>query len=120
MQAKVKSHWPFWVVTLFFMVMLLVTWLLTLSWYWLLSYAVLSLITFIIYAWDKRKASQQAWRTPESTLQILALIGGWPGALLAQHQLRHKTKKTTFLLVFWAMTLLNIAALVWLVRFSTS
>ncbi|MNG38217.1 hypothetical protein D3C84_1258340 [compost metagenome] len=46
---------------------------------------------------------------PERTLHLLALLGGWPGALLAQRRLRHKTAKPRFLLVFWLTTLGHVA-----------
>jgi len=36
------------------------------------------------------------WRTPESTLLMLAFIGGSPGAILGQQIFRHKTKKEPF------------------------
>ena len=73
-----------------------------------------SLIAFITYALDKAAARAGRWRTQESTLHLLALIGGWPGALLAQRQFRHKTAKTSFLVIFWATVLLNCGALGWL------
>ena len=54
------------------------------------------------------------WRTPEKTLQMLALAGGWPGAVLAQQWLRHKSSKTRFQLQFWCMALLNAVLIFWL------
>ena len=78
------------------------------------AYLVLSAITYFIYAWDKASAKAGRWRTQERTLQLLALLGGWPGALIAQQTLRHKSKKTSFRIVFWATVLLNCAGLVWL------
>ncbi|AIY44173.1 Integral membrane protein [Collimonas arenae] len=77
-------------------------------------YAVASTIAFIAYAIDKAASQSRQWRTRESTLHVLALIGGWPGALLAQGILRHKSKKQKFQLVFWITVLLNFCALVWL------
>jgi uncharacterized membrane protein YsdA (DUF1294 family) len=56
-------------------------------------YAGASLIAFVAYALDKAAARAGRWRTQESTLHLLALIGGWPGALLAQRQFRHKTAR---------------------------
>lgn len=73
-----------------------------------------SLVTFIAYAIDKSAAQSGRWRTQESTLHLLALIGGWPGALIAQNRLRHKSRKASFLLVFWATVLVNCASLAWL------
>lgn len=75
-------------------------------------YVGVSAATFFAYAADKSAASSGAWRTPESTLHMLALACGWPGALLAQQFLRHKSTKQPFRQVFWATVLLNVAALV--------
>ncbi len=80
----------------------------------LLGYIGLSLVTFIAYAIDKSRAQKDLWRTSESTLQILALFGGWPGALIAQQKLRHKSKKVSFRVVLGVTVLMNISALSWL------
>ena len=77
-------------------------------------YLVASTVTFLLYVHDKSAAQKGEWRTSESTLQIFSLIGGWPGALAAQRLLRHKSKKQSFRIVFWATVLLNCAVLVWL------
>lgn len=77
-------------------------------------YMVASLLTFIMYAIDKSAARKGAWRTQESTLHFLALAGGWPGALIAQQKLRHKSKKRSFRAVFWLTVLLNCGVYVWL------
>ena len=82
---------------------------------WLaLVYAGLSVVTFVAYAMDKSAAVQGQWRTPESTLHTLSLAGGWPGALLAQQYLRHKSTKAPFRAVFWLTVLGNVAGFVWL------
>lgn len=77
-------------------------------------YLIVSLVTFVAYAIDKSAAQSGRWRTSEGTLHFLALAGGWPGALIAQQTLRHKSKKTSFLIFFWLSVLLNCAAFVWL------
>ena len=83
---------------------------------WLAAlYVVASGATFVAYAADKTAATSGSWRTPESTLHARALAGGWPGALLAQQFLRHKSTKREFRQVFWATVVLNLAALVVLV-----
>lgn len=74
-------------------------------------YAVASLVTFITYGVDKSAARNGRWRTRESTLHMLGLIGGWPGALLAQRVYRHKSKKREFQMVFWLTVLVNCAVL---------
>lgn len=75
-------------------------------------YVGLSVITFAAYAIDKRAAGKGARRTPEGTLHMLALAGGWPGALLAQQLLRHKSIKQPFRQVYWASVVLNTCGLV--------
>jgi uncharacterized membrane protein YsdA (DUF1294 family)/cold shock CspA family protein len=80
----------------------------------LLLYLVVSSITFGVYAFDKAAAEKGAWRTSESTLHLLALAGGWPGALIAQGSLRHKTRKQPFRAIFWATVVLNCTAFAWL------
>ena len=80
----------------------------------LVLYMVVSLLTFIMYAVDKSAAKKGVWRIQESTLHLLSLAGGWPGALVAQQKLRHKSKKQSFRLVFWVTVLLNCGAFVWL------
>ncbi len=77
-------------------------------------YLIFSLITFIAYALDKMAARQRSWRTSETTLHLMALVGGWPGALLAQNRLRHKTRKQPFRAVFWTTVILNCAVYAWL------
>ena len=77
-------------------------------------YAAASGITFIAYAMDKAAAKADRWRTPESTLLLLGLLGGWPGGLIAQQLLRHKTKKASFVTLFWISVAANVAALLWL------
>lgn len=76
-------------------------------------YASVSAIAFLVYAIDKSAARRGTWRTPERTLHLLALAGGWPGALLAQRQLRHKTAKLPFRITFWATVVLNVAGFLW-------
>ncbi len=78
------------------------------------AYYGLSIITFIAYAYDKFKAKRNAWRTPESTLHFLALLGGWPGAALAQQVCRHKSSKRDFRIMFWVTVFINLAMLTWL------
>ena len=83
----------------------------------LVVYAVMSVVTFIVYGIDKWKAKHGSWRTPEKTLHLLELGCGWPGAMLAHKWLRHKSYKPSFRRVFWCMVFLNLlilAGLLWL------
>ncbi|MBN2161636.1 MAG: DUF1294 domain-containing protein [Pontiellaceae bacterium] len=80
------------------------------TWVMPLSLSVLGLITFTVYAADKRAAERGAWRIPEAHLHLLAVLGGWPGALIAQQVFRHKTRKRSFRVVFWITVVLHIGA----------
>lgn len=83
-------------------------------------YMVVSLMTYIAYAVDKSAARKGAWRTKESTLHLLSLIGGWPGALVAQNKLRHKSRKASFRAVFWMIVLFNCGVFVWMTTSSAA
>jgi uncharacterized membrane protein YsdA (DUF1294 family)/cold shock CspA family protein len=77
-------------------------------------YGAMSLLAIQLYAIDKSAAVNNRWRTQESTLHLVGLLGGWPGALFAQFVFRHKTKKAQFQTIFWLTVLLNCAGLAFL------
>ena len=77
------------------------------SWLPLGVYPTMSLITLLLYWQDKHQARSGAWRTPEKVLHAAELLGGWPGALLAQQLFRHKTRKVSYQVVFWAIVVLH-------------
>lgn len=78
------------------------------------AYGAMSLVTFLMYAIDKGAAEGGKRRVPEGRLHLFELLCGWPGALVAQQFFRHKTRKTSFQVVFWFYVVLNLAVLVWL------
>jgi uncharacterized membrane protein YsdA (DUF1294 family) len=80
----------------------------------LVLYLGTSLAAAVAYRVDKSAAQSGRWRTAESTLHVLALMGGWPGALVAQRVFRHKSRKPSFRAAFLATVALNCGALVWL------
>lgn len=77
-------------------------------------YLLIGLATFLAYFRDKRAALKDEWRVSEGTLHFLSLVGGWPGATIAQQVFRHKTRKTEFRIVFWLTVFANLGALAWL------
>ncbi|MDF7801967.1 DUF1294 domain-containing protein [Pontiellaceae bacterium B1224] len=77
-------------------------------------FLLISFITYLFYATDKKAAQKGRWRTPESHLHLFALIGGWPGAMVAQQGLRHKSKKKEFRFMFWITVILNCGIVIWL------
>ena len=78
--------------------------------YLMLVYAafifIMSLIAFILYGVDKRKAKKQLWRIPEAVLLNFGFFGGSIGALLGMKTFRHKTKH-------WYFWFFNIFGLLW-------
>ncbi len=82
----------------------------------LLVYVLASLVTFGLYWRDKRQARTDGRRTPENVLHLAELLGGWPGALLAQQAFRHKTRKVGYQVVFWLIVLVH--ELGWLYGFT--
>lgn len=77
----------------------------------LLVYLLASLLAYYFFWDDKRRAKRNDWRIPEASLHFWSLLGGWPGAFIAQQQFRHKTKKLPFQIVFWL--LVAVHQLVW-------
>lgn len=74
----------------------------------------MSVIAFVAYAVDKAAAQRGRWRTPENILHFWSLLGGWPGALVAQKVFHHKNRKLSFQVVFWITVLINCGFLGWL------
>nr|WP_314579840.1 DUF1294 domain-containing protein [uncultured Pseudomonas sp.] len=77
------------------------------SWLFSAIYPLMGLIAFGLYGHDKKQARTQGQRTPEKLLHMAELLGGWPGALVAQQAFRHKTRKFSYQLVFWLIVLLH-------------
>jgi uncharacterized membrane protein YsdA (DUF1294 family) len=77
-------------------------------------YLLASTVCFIVYAIDKSAARAGRWRTSESTLLMMGLACGWPGAALAQQWMRHKSSKPSFRAQFWATVCLNVGAFAYL------
>ncbi|QIK74642.1 DUF1294 domain-containing protein [Nocardioides piscis] len=82
----------------------------------LAAYGLFSAVAFLVYGADKAAAEQGRWRTSESTLHTIALMGGWPGALVARRVFRHKTTKQPFRTIFWLTVIANCVALAWFVH----
>ncbi len=74
-------------------------------------YAVMSVFAFVAYGADKAASHKGRRRTSEATLHLMSLLGGWPGAWIAQGMFRHKTRKQPFRTVFWVTVAANAALL---------
>ena len=74
------------------------------------AYIGLSLVSVLAYAIDKSAAVAGRWRISEQSLLLIGLTGGWPGGLIAQQLLRHKSNKASFRSTFWGTVVVNVAA----------
>jgi uncharacterized membrane protein YsdA (DUF1294 family) len=74
-------------------------------------YGLMSAFSLMAIVRDKRQSLRGQWRTSERRLHLLELLGGWPGSLIAQQALRHKTGKLSYQLTFWSIVALH--GLVW-------
>lgn len=83
-------------------------------------YLAASTLAFFLYKRDKALARSHEWRVPENTLHFWSLIGGWPGAALAQKLVHHKSRKKSFQIVYWFTIVLNGIGFFWLLSPSGS
>lgn len=105
---------PLWIAGLFVVAMTASSAVGMFRWFVPAFYVAVNLLLFIAYWLDKEAARKSAQRTPEVNLHLLALIGGWPGGLLAQRMFRHKSSKRSFQQTYWATVILHCAGFAWL------
>jgi uncharacterized membrane protein YsdA (DUF1294 family) len=72
-----------------------------------------SIVALIAHARDKNAARKGRRRTPERTLHLLELVGGWPGAIIAMLLFHHKIRKPSYLLVTGVIIAGWIAVAIW-------
>ena len=82
----------------------------------LLLLVAVNLVSFSLYGLDKLQAKKGLWRIRESTLLLIAALGGSVGALLGMEVFRHKTKHWQFKVLVPVFFILHIALAVWLVK----
>ena len=80
--------------------------------YLVIYLAIINMIGFAIMGIDKLKAKKRAWRIPESTLFVIAIIGGSLGTTIGMHIFHHKTRHWYFLYGMPAILLMQIALVV--------
>ena len=78
--------------------------------------AVVNLAAFALMGVDKRRAERGAWRIPERTLFLPAILGGSPGAILGMQVFRHKTRHRQFMIgmpLILLVQLVIVGLLIW-------
>lgn len=81
-------------------------------WMILPALALLNAWTMACFWHDKRRAIAGGRRIPEADLLGLALIGGTPGAFLARHIFRHKTRKQPFSMRLWLIAAVQAGGMI--------
>ena len=81
----------------------------------LLYIGIMNIIGFLIMGIDKLKAKKRAFRIPEATLFLVALMGGSIGSILGRDLFRHKTKHKTFTIGMPAILIIQIILVLFLV-----
>ena len=79
-------------------------------------FILLNLLGFALMGIDKRKAIKGAFRIPEATLFIVALIGGSIGSIIGMYTFRHKTRHFSFVYGMPAILILQIVFLILLLN----
>ena len=79
------------------------------------AYLIATPLSFYAYKDDKWKAKNRQWRTPEATLHLLDLLGGWYGGFYAQRKLYHKNKKGPFQVVFWLTVIAHLSIWIYVI-----
>lgn len=99
----------FGIVALPLIIVLVIVLALTTTWsfYWIWLVA-LSIITFLLYGYDKGQAKLGGLRVPEIVLHGLALLGGFPGGWLGRAVFRHKTRKPVFTVMLAVSTVIHL------------
>ena len=82
----------------------------------LLYLLIVNAVSFLLMLVDKQKARRKLWRIPESTLFLMAAIGGSIGALAGMYTFRHKTRHLKFTLGVPAILVVQILAVFLLMR----
>ena len=77
---------------------------------------IVNALGFLLMLVDKRKAQKNLWRIPESTLFLIAAIGGSIGSIAGMYKFRHKTKHLKFTLGVPAILIAQIATAFLLVK----
>ena len=75
-------------------------------------YILINIVALLMYVWDKHKAKNDMWRTPEASLIAIAFFGPF-GATAGMLMVRHKTRKPKFKLVY-VFLVLHIIAIAYL------
>ncbi|GGP13358.1 DUF1294 domain-containing protein [Oceanobacillus neutriphilus] len=84
---------------------------------WFIYLLVANVIGFYLMFKDKQKAKQHAYRIPERTFWLLAILGGSIGLYIGMQTFRHKTKHKSFTIGIPIFIIVNVISFIGLIFF---
>ena len=75
---------------------------------------IINAVGFLSMLLDKLKAKKNAWRIPERTLLLIAILGGSVGSLLGMQLVRHKTQHPKFTVGVPLILALQVVLAIWI------
>ena len=83
----------------------------------LMLYLLMSPVCFLAYYRDKQRAIRGLQRTPEARLHLYEFLGGWPGGLVAQRLIRHKSRKASYQRQFCLIVAIHVGFIAFIAFF---
>ena len=115
-KKQTSPYWLYGMIAIIMTVGLMMFLLFYLNWHLIVAYlASINLSTLLFYGYDKMIAGSSLLRVPEWILHILSICGGSPAGLIAQKMFRHKSIKKSFQLIYWAIVIIQVGILTWLI-----
>jgi uncharacterized membrane protein YsdA (DUF1294 family) len=82
----------------------------------IIYFVLVNLAAFFTMLVDKRRAIEHRWRVKESTLLLLAILGGSIGEYIGMQTFRHKTKHLKFTLGVPFIIIIQISLVIFLIQ----
>ena len=77
--------------------------------YFIYYWMIINIVAFFLMGIDKKKARTGAWRIPEKTLFLSAILGGSIGSICGMQLFRHKTKHKSFVIGMPAILVVRLS-----------
>ena len=77
--------------------------------YFIYYWMIINIVAFFLMGIDKKKARTGAWRIPEKTLFLSAILGGSIGSICGMQLFRHKTKHKSFVIGMPAILVVQLS-----------
>ena len=77
--------------------------------YFIYYWMIINIVAFFLMGIDKKKARTGAWRIPEKTLFLSAILGGSIGSICGMQLFRHKSKHMSFVIGMPAILVVQLS-----------